>query len=235
MLAQQVADACALPMSPARGALRVGRSQIVLDDDRRVVLDASSRFESADHVVGLLARGPRLGCAETQALVETADLSISGRLRNVPAEATRFQTLDFVSRAASRGQPGSERPPASTVGTESRRERDRRRSVVRRPRGGPAGTSQSSSGNATRSAVRRSSAALRARESPGDDVRCTTSSLATVEHGRETVVRVLVDDEHRKDGWVWASSESRRRSSSATRPIVATTRSNDGSSGVHAP
>ena len=75
----------------------------------------------------------------------------------------------------------------------------------------------------------RSSATLRARERPRGERR--TSSRTG---GRSSTVASRSSSfwstrSTRKPRWVWASRESRSRSSSATRSTVATTRSNDGS------
>jgi hypothetical protein len=72
--AEDEADAAAVTPAERGQLVRVGVAQRVLHDERRVVLDARSREEGADEQLHVLGRRPRRPCAESEALVEGADL-----------------------------------------------------------------------------------------------------------------------------------------------------------------
>lgn len=74
VLAQEVAQACAVPVAERDQPLRRVGLQLVGDREGRVVLDPRTPAHRTQHVVDLLARRPGSSCAEPERFVEAANL-----------------------------------------------------------------------------------------------------------------------------------------------------------------
>ena len=228
MLAQDVADARAVPAAERGSADGDTRLSWVGHDEGGVVLDSRARVERAQEVVDLLAGGPRRRAPRPSCSSKRPMRATSGARRKMVNEIARFQRFSRV-RAPGRAPrmrrttvSSTARPvsPSSAVAGEP--PRDALEQI--------GGEDAVVVGKSDEIGACRSRAALRARESPRWACSRTRSNEGCSRRtGSRRSSSFWSTSRTRTARCVCAWTEASRRSSSATRSTVATTRSNEGS------